>query len=71
MQQLQEYRAHAAECRSMAAQMQARNLRTQMLEMAAHWEQLAADREMRLAAEREIILTMREILNEELSLAPG
>lgn len=44
MRKASEYRQHAAECRALAAAMPTEEQRTQLLEMAAHWEQLAADR---------------------------
>lgn len=44
MKKASEYRAHARECRELAAQMDSPSQRDQMLAMAAHWEQLARDR---------------------------
>lgn len=44
MKKASEYRQHAAECRSIAAQMDSLEQRQQILEMAEHWEKLAADR---------------------------
>lgn len=44
MKKASEYRQHAAECRSLAAQMEGPEQRDQLLAMAEHWEKLAADR---------------------------
>lgn len=44
MKKASEYRQHAQECRELAAQMASPDQRGQMLEMAEHWERLAADR---------------------------
>lgn len=44
MKKASEYRLHAAECRAIAAQMDSADQRRQILEMAEHWEKLAADR---------------------------
>jgi hypothetical protein len=44
MKKASEYRQHAAECRTIAAQMDSLDQRRQILEMAEHWEKLAADR---------------------------
>ena len=44
MKKASEYRQHAQECRSLAAQMPSDDQRTLMLQMAEHWEKLAADR---------------------------
>jgi hypothetical protein len=44
MKKASEYRLHAAECRAIAAQMESAEQRRQILEMAEHWEKLAADR---------------------------
>jgi hypothetical protein len=44
MKKASEYRQHAAECRSIAAQMDSADQRRQILEMAEHWEKLAKDR---------------------------
>lgn len=40
-----EYREHARECRELASKMDLDENREQMLSLAAHWEQLARDRE--------------------------
>ena len=45
MRKVLEYRQHAAECRSLAAAMGAHEHREQLLEMAATWERMAAERE--------------------------
>jgi hypothetical protein len=39
-----EYRQHAEECRALARTTTAGRQRDQLLEMAAHWEKLAAER---------------------------
>lgn len=44
MKYLQEYREHAAECRSMAAKIRDEALRQQMLNMAGAWDRLADER---------------------------
>jgi hypothetical protein len=44
MKKASEYRAHARECRDLAAKMEKAADREQMLSIAAHWEQLARDR---------------------------
>ncbi|MDB5445760.1 MAG: hypothetical protein JWQ97_1077 [Phenylobacterium sp.] len=44
MKKASEYRLHAQECRALAAAMDLDEQRTQLLEMAAHWENLASDR---------------------------
>lgn len=44
MKKASEYRAHARECRILAAGMESEEHRAQLLQMADHWEQLAADR---------------------------
>lgn len=44
MKKASEYRAHAEECRSLAAKMDLGDARDQLLTMARHWEQLAAER---------------------------
>ncbi len=45
MRKAAEYRQHAQECRSIAAAMGAHEHREQLLEMAATWERMAAERE--------------------------
>jgi hypothetical protein len=44
MKKASEYRKHAQECRSLAAQMQSVDQREQLMLMADHWERLADDR---------------------------
>lgn len=44
MKKASEYRAHAKECRELAAQMGSDQQRELMLRMADHWEKLADDR---------------------------
>lgn len=44
MKKASEYRQHARECRELAATMESDAQREQLLEMADHWEKLAADR---------------------------
>jgi hypothetical protein len=59
VRQIQEYREHADECRTMAAKMRKDSLRAQMLDLARQWDDLADKREKFLA--------MRAKLNEGLS----
>lgn len=44
MKKASEYRDHAKECRGLAASMGSEKQRTLMLQMAEHWDRLAADR---------------------------
>lgn len=44
MKKASEYRQHARECRELAAQMDRSDQRELMLQMADHWDNLAADR---------------------------
>jgi hypothetical protein len=44
MKKASEYRQHADECRALAQSMDHGEQRNQLLEMAATWEKLAADR---------------------------
>lgn len=44
MKKASEYRTHARECRALAANMESEEQRGQLMQMAEHWEQLAADR---------------------------
>ena len=44
MKKASEYRQHAEECRALAKRMDAGEQRDQLLEMAATWDQLAAER---------------------------
>jgi hypothetical protein len=45
MKKASEYRAHARECRELAAKMDRVSDRELLQAMAAHWEQLARDRD--------------------------
>jgi len=45
MKKASEYRRHAEECRQLAAQMESGDHRDQLLDMAATWDSLAAERE--------------------------
>ena len=47
MKKASEYRQHAAECRTLAARMDVGEHRDQLLEMAATWDRLAAERSQR------------------------
>ena len=44
MKKASEYRQHADECRALAQAMEQGEQRDQLLEMAATWDRLAADR---------------------------
>lgn len=44
MKKASEYRQHARECRDLAASMPSAEQREQLLQMAEHWDKLAADR---------------------------
>jgi hypothetical protein len=44
MKKASEYRQHAEECRTLAQGMEPGDQRNQLLEMAATWDNLAADR---------------------------
>jgi hypothetical protein len=44
MKKASEYRQHAQECRNLASQMDSTDQRGLMLQMAEHWDKLAADR---------------------------
>ena len=44
MKKASEYRQHANECRALAMSMEPGEQRNQLLEMAATWDKLAADR---------------------------
>jgi hypothetical protein len=44
MKKASEYRQHAEECRVLAQRMELGDQRNQLLEMAATWDKLAADR---------------------------
>jgi hypothetical protein len=45
MKKVEDYRAHAAECRSMANRAPSPGDRVMLMNMAATWESLAADRQ--------------------------
>ena len=47
MKKASEYRQHAAECRTLAGRMDVGEHRDQLLQMAATWDQLAAERAQR------------------------
>ena len=47
MKKASEYRQHADECRTLAARMDSGEHRDQLLEMAATWDRLAAERSQR------------------------
>ncbi|MBS0297666.1 MAG: hypothetical protein JSR45_15255 [Proteobacteria bacterium] len=44
MKKASEYRAHAEECRQLAAAMELGGQRDQLLEMATNWDRLAEER---------------------------
>jgi hypothetical protein len=44
MKKASEYRQHADECRALASQMESGEQREQLMNMAAQWERMAADR---------------------------
>ncbi|MCR5879410.1 hypothetical protein [Phenylobacterium sp. J367] len=56
MKKASEYRQHAQECRNLAAAMDVPEQREQLLEMAQHWETLAADRAALVAKHPELAL---------------
>ena len=47
MKKASEYRQHADECRTLAGRMDVGEHRDQLLEMAATWDRLAAERSQR------------------------
>ena len=53
MKKVEDYRAHAEECRQLAARGDA-NTRQQLLAMAETWESLAIDREKQIARQERI-----------------
>ena len=61
MKKAEEYRAHAEECRQLAARGDA-GAREQLLKMAETWESLAVDREADIARQERI-----KVLETELS----
>jgi hypothetical protein len=48
MEKVEDFRANAAKCRALAGMAKTEYIRTELLKMAATWEQLAADRETML-----------------------
>ena len=54
MKKAEDYRAHAAECRRLAAAAQDQKTREQLVKMADTWESLASDREAQLARQERI-----------------
>ena len=54
MKKAEDYRAHAAECRQLAAAAQDQKAREQLVKMADTWESLASDREAQLARQERI-----------------
>lgn len=56
MKKASEYRQHAQECRHLAAHMDSAEQREQMLQMAEHWDRLAADRVALVAKHPELAL---------------
>ena len=56
MKKASEYRAHAAECRELAAKMELGEQREQLIGMARHWDELAADRLALIRAHPELAL---------------
>jgi hypothetical protein len=51
-----EYRAHAIECRGLAAKMDLGDARDQLIAMARHWDQLAAERTQLITRHPELAL---------------
>ena len=49
MSKIEDYRAHADECRSIANRAHSLTDRTMLMNMAARWESLAADRQTHIA----------------------
>ncbi len=54
MKKAEDYRAHAVECRRLAAAAQDHKTREQLVKMADTWESLAKDREIELARQERI-----------------
>jgi hypothetical protein len=48
MKKLEDYRAHADECRAMANRARSPEDKAMLMNMAASWESLAADRQKRI-----------------------
>ena len=71
MKKASEYRQHAQECRALAAQMASPEQRGQMLEMAEHWERLAADRAALIQKHPELAHKGEQEEEEEATRGPG
>lgn len=56
MKKASEYRAHAHECRVLAAKSALGEMRDQLLTLAANWDQLAAERAALIARHPELAL---------------
>jgi hypothetical protein len=56
MKKASEYRLHAEECRQLAAKTDLGEQREQLLNMARHWDQLAADRAALISAYPELAM---------------
>jgi hypothetical protein len=52
MKKVEEYRAHAEECRSMAGRARTPREKDMLINMAATWESVAVDREARIARQK-------------------
>jgi hypothetical protein len=52
MKKVENYRVHAADCRSMADRARSPEEKAMLLNMAATWESLAVDREAHIARQR-------------------
>jgi hypothetical protein len=48
MKKVEDYRQHATECRMMASRSRSPEEKTMLMNMAATWESLAADREAKI-----------------------
>jgi hypothetical protein len=57
MKKASEYRQHAEECRDLARSMDDTEQRTQLLDMAATWDKLAADRSELIRKHPELALS--------------
>lgn len=56
MKKASEYRQHAAECRSLASQMDVAEQREQLLAMAEQWDKMALDRASLIYAHPELAI---------------
>jgi hypothetical protein len=54
MRKIEDYRAHAAECRSMANRARSPGDKAMLMNMAATWESLAVDRHRNIARQARI-----------------